>query len=70
MALFEALDWNALRLCKTLHGEFDFALIAGDRFLIANDAIGVKSLYYGRDEQGRWYFRYHHRVHVGVSFLL
>ncbi len=58
ISVWEKLGWDALRLCNELRGEFSFAMIASDRFLVARDPIGVKSLYYGRDKQGRWYFRY------------
>ncbi len=56
--LWEALSGDASRLCNTLLGVFSFALIADERFLVARDPIGVKPLYYGRDCQKRWLFRY------------
>lgn len=39
-----------------LDGVFAFVIKDGDGFLAARDAIGVKSMYYGKDAYGNWYF--------------
>ncbi|TKR92518.1 hypothetical protein L596_007156 [Steinernema carpocapsae] len=43
-------------ICSHLDGVFSFALIYGNEFLAARDPIGVKPLYYGKDEKGRLFF--------------
>jgi len=43
-------------ICSLLDGVFAFALIYGDEFMAARDPIGVKPLYYGVDEKGRYMF--------------
>ncbi|KAK0426366.1 hypothetical protein QR680_009672 [Steinernema hermaphroditum] len=43
-------------ICSHLDGVFAFALVFGDEFLAARDPIGVKPLYYGKDEKGRVFF--------------
>ncbi|VDK51793.1 unnamed protein product [Anisakis simplex] len=43
-------------ICNQLDGVFGFALIFGDEFLVARDPIGVKPLYYGTDNEGRFFF--------------
>uniref|UniRef100_A0A915DBX9 Glutamine amidotransferase type-2 domain-containing protein n=1 Tax=Ditylenchus dipsaci TaxID=166011 RepID=A0A915DBX9_9BILA len=39
-----------------LDGVYSWALIYEDDFLVARDKIGVKQLYYGRNEVGSWFF--------------
>lgn len=44
-------------MCNILDGIFTFALIFEEEFLVARDPIGVKPLFYGVCEEGRYYFR-------------
>lgn len=39
-------------ICNKLHGVFGFIVVDGKDFLIARDPIGVKPLYWGKDENG------------------
>lgn len=42
--------------CDMLDGIFAFMVIDGDDFIAARDPLGVKPLYYGKDQEGRLYF--------------
>ena len=39
-----------------LDGVFAFVVVDGDDFIAGRDPIGIKPLYYGKDESGRMYF--------------
>uniref|UniRef100_A0A0N5ATE7 Asparagine synthetase [glutamine-hydrolyzing] n=1 Tax=Syphacia muris TaxID=451379 RepID=A0A0N5ATE7_9BILA len=44
------------QICNKLDGIFTFAVIYDDEFLVARDPIGIKPLYYGKDNDGRYLF--------------
>ncbi|WP_298525367.1 asparagine synthase B [uncultured Christiangramia sp.] len=45
-----------LEFVDKLDGVFSFVIIDGDDFMVARDPIGVKPLYYGKDEAGSMWF--------------
>ncbi len=51
--LYEKFGYDFL---SYLDGVFSFIIVDGDDFMVGRDPIGVKPLYYGQDEQKRWYF--------------
>lgn len=55
--LYEKFSNNIEEFCNLLDGVFAFALIDGEDFLVARDPIGIKQLYYGKDDKGRYFFR-------------
>lgn len=56
--LYEKFSSDIEKFCNLLDGIFSFAIVDGDDFLVARDPIGIKQLYYGKDEEGRYFFRY------------
>ncbi|MGD2035756.1 MAG: asparagine synthase B [Bacteroidales bacterium] len=42
--------------CNMLDGVFVFVLVDGDKFMAGRDPIGVKPMYYGKDDEGNMYF--------------
>uniref|UniRef100_A0A1I7X944 Asparagine synthetase [glutamine-hydrolyzing] n=1 Tax=Heterorhabditis bacteriophora TaxID=37862 RepID=A0A1I7X944_HETBA len=44
------------QMCNMLDGVFAFALSFNGEFLAARDPVGVKQMYYGIDEDGRYFF--------------
>lgn len=42
--------------CNMLDGVFAFVVLDGDKFIAGRDPIGVKPLYWGKDEAGNLYF--------------
>jgi asparagine synthase (glutamine-hydrolysing) len=42
--------------CNELDGDWAFVLVDGDKYMAARDPIGVKPLYYGKDDEGNVYF--------------
>ena len=42
--------------CSLLDGVFAFVVMDNEHFMAARDPIGVKPLYYGKDEMGKMYF--------------
>jgi len=51
--LYEEFGYD---FCNKLDGIFAFVVIDGDDYIAARDPLGVKPLYYGIDERGRYYF--------------
>lgn len=51
--LFEEFGYD---FCDKLDGIFAFVVIDGDDFIAGRDPLGVKPLYYGKDQEGRMYF--------------
>lgn len=51
--LYEQFGYD---FCHHLDGIFAFVVIDGNDFIAGRDPLGVKPLYYGRDERGRLYF--------------
>lgn len=51
--LFEEFGTDCLNM---LDGVFAFAIVDGDKYFVARDPIGVKPLYYGRDEKKNMWF--------------
>jgi asparagine synthase (glutamine-hydrolysing) len=51
--LYEAFGYDFV---SKLDGVFAFVIIKEEDFIVARDPIGVKPLYYGRDEVGHYYF--------------
>ncbi|CAI5455947.1 unnamed protein product [Caenorhabditis angaria] len=43
-------------ICNLLDGVFAFALCCDGEFLAARDPVGVKQMYYGIDQDGRYFF--------------
>lgn len=51
--LYEEFGYDFVHL---LDGDFAFVVVDGDDFIAGRDPLGVKPLYYGIDERGRFYF--------------
>lgn len=51
--LYEKFGYD---FCHLLDGIFAFVVVDGDDFIAGRDPIGVKPLYYGKDQDGRLYF--------------
>ena len=43
-------------ICNKLDGVFGFIIMDEDKFMVARDPIGIKPLYYGKDQSGAYYF--------------
>lgn len=42
--------------CNKLDGIFAFVVVDGDKYIAGRDPIGIKPLYWGKDEEGNTYF--------------
>jgi asparagine synthase (glutamine-hydrolysing) len=51
--LYEEFGYDFVHM---LDGDFAFVVVDGDDFIAGRDPLGVKPLYYGIDERGRYYF--------------
>ena len=51
--LYEEFGYD---FCDYLDGMFAFVVVDGDDFIVGRDPLGIKPLYYGIDERGRYYF--------------
>lgn len=51
--LYEKFGYD---FCNYLDGMFAFVVVDGEDFIVGRDPIGIKPLYYGIDERGRYYF--------------
>ncbi|EDO25657.1 predicted protein, partial [Nematostella vectensis] len=51
--LYEEFGYD---FCHYLDGMFAFVVVDGDDFIAGRDPLGIKPLYYGIDERGRYYF--------------
>lgn len=51
--LYEEFGYDFVHL---LDGDFAFVVVDGSDFIAGRDPLGVKPLYYGIDERGRYYF--------------
>ena len=56
LPLFE--QWGMEKLCLNLDAEFALVLYdkKRDQFMAARDAIGIRPLFYGTDEEGKYFF--------------
>ena len=54
--LLHLLERHGTDFVERLDGDFTFAAVNGDDWLVARDPIGVKPLFYGRDRGGRLWF--------------
>lgn len=51
--LYEEFGYD---FCDYLDGMFAFVVVNGDDFMAGRDPLGIKPLYYGIDDRGRYYF--------------
>jgi asparagine synthase (glutamine-hydrolysing) len=51
--LYEEFGYDFLQY---LDGMFTFIVVNGDDFIVGRDPLGIKPLYYGKDEKGQWLF--------------